>query len=296
MKRLGIDLGGTEIKFGVVAGGEVLAHSACATPLEAGYEAVVRQMAETARPLLERHPEIRAAGVASAGLIDPEAGMICFSNNFGWRDKPLRQDLQAALGLEVEIENDAHCAALGEALYGAGQKHGRVAMLTIGTGVGGGFVRDGKLDGGRYGSMAYVFGHSVMALDGKQCNCGRRGCLECYASAGAIDNKSRQLFGGEGGVRRVFEAAREGDAVALKIVNEFVDYLAEGVVNIANTLRPHVVVIGGGVAASGDLFLPAVNRRLEKGVYGFSYAPVYAVQAALGNTAGLVGAAALCDQ
>jgi glucokinase len=293
MKRLGIDLGGTHLKFGVVHGGNASGKGSCPTPLMEGYDAVVRRIAEMAYPLLQENPEIQQVGIGSPGLIDAEAGLVCCSNNFGWVNKPLLKDLQKALGLEVRIANDAHCAALGEALHGAGQNCARVAMLTIGTGIGGGFVKDGILDTSRYGSMAYILGHAIIQRDGMQCNCGRKGCLEAYASAGSMAKKAKPCLGQGASARMVFEAAKEGDSAALAIVDEFVECLAEGAVDVANVLRPHVIVIGGGVSDSSDLFLPAINKRLEENVYGYAYAPVHAVKAALGNDAGVVGAACL---
>jgi glucokinase len=293
MMRLGIDLGGTRTKLGVVENGAVVAQDALDTRVQEGYEAVVERLAHQAQSLRAKYPDIQKVGIASPGLIDSAAGLVCYSNNFGWTDKSLRQDLAAALGIPVSIANDAHCATLGEALFGAGRGHERVAMLTIGTGVGGGFVKDGKLEKERYGAMAYILGHATLDTSGKQCNCGRRGCLEAYASASAIEHKSRRLFSGDISVREVFEAARSGNELARSVLREFMDTLAEGAVDVANILRPHVIVIGGGVSASWDLFLPTVNQRLEKSVYGYRYAPVHAVAAQLGNLAGVMGAAHL---
>lgn len=128
------------------------------------------------------------------GIIDAGRGIVRYSNNFGWQDAALAEDIRRRLGLSVRMANDAQCAALGEALYGAGRGVARMAMLTIGTGVGGGFVRDGRLETDGYGSMAYIFGHAVIAHQGRECNCGRRGCLEAYASATAIGVRGRRLW------------------------------------------------------------------------------------------------------
>lgn len=293
MKTLGIDLGGTQIKLGVVENGQVVCESEHATPEERAYDAVLQTLADEANKLLSRYPEIKQVGLGSPGLIDAGAGMILYSNNFSWHNMPLGRDLSDVLGRPVRMANDAHCAALGEALYGAGQGVARMAMVTIGTGVGGGFVKNGVLETDAYGSLAYIFGHIGVAQDGKLCSCGRRGCLECYASAGAIANKSRRIAHAAESVREVFEAARRQDEVAVSIVGEFMEYLASGVVSIANVLRPHIVVIGGGVAGSCDMILPYLNEELEKGVYGYPYAPVRAVCAQLNNRAGVVGAASL---
>ncbi len=294
MIALGIDLGGTQIKYGLVQDGAVLDAGVCDTRLEKGYQAVVARMAEQAERLLEK-TGAEFVGVASPGLIDTQKGVVRYSNNFGWREAPLAQDLAARLGLPVRIANDAQCAALGEALYGAGRGVSRMAMVTIGTGVGGGFVRDGRIETDGYGSMAYIFGHSIIEYDGKLCSCGRRGCMETYASASAIAKRGKQVFETEKSVREIFELASGGDRMAQEVLQEFLEYLTAGVVNIANILRPQLVVLGGGVSASGAQILPAVNRGLEKGVYGYAYAPVRAVCAHLGNRAGLVGAASLLE-
>lgn len=293
MLALGIDLGGTFCKIGVVKDGVIAERAEFSTCVEQGYEAVLHKLAAQAAVFLQKHPDIQKIGVGSPGLIDSEAGLVCYSNNFGWTEKPLARDLEAELHIAVRIANDAHCATLAEALFGAGHGFNRVAMLTLGTGVGGGFVKGGQLEQERYGAMAYILGHSVIDLDGKQCNCGRRGCLEAYASASAVANKSRRLFSDDPSVCEVFEAARKGNVLARQALNEFVEALCEGTVNVANILRPHVIVIGGGVSASCDLFLPAVNEQLQKQVYGYAYAPVKAVMAKLGNLAGIIGAASL---
>ena len=295
MISLGIDLGGTQIKYGLVKDGKILHYGSCDTELKEGYRAVVRRMADCAKSFLQG-AQVEFVGIASPGLVDAHKGVVRYSNNFGWRDVPLAKDLSACLGLPTRIANDAHCAALGEALYGAGKGVERMAMLTIGTGVGGGFVRNGRLETDGYGSMAYVFGHCVIAHDGKLCNCGQRGCLETYASATAIARRGEQVFEGQKSVRQIFELARAGDAVAQGVLREFLEVLTVGVVNVANILRPQVIVLGGGVSASGDLIVSAVNQGLEKYVYGYEYAPVRAVCAQLENRAGIVGAANLTER
>lgn len=292
MRALGIDLGGTQIKCGVVENGKILCQRVCDTPA-GGYAAVTARMAAQAGLLAEMCGGVEYIGLGAPGLIDTGAGVVRYSNNIGWRDAPVKKDLETALSRPVRLANDAQCAALGEALYGAGQGCRRMAMLTIGTGVGGGFVRDGELETDGYGSMAYIFGHSIIAYDGKLCNCGRRGCLEAYSSAGAVAKRGERVFAKKKSVREIFEAARGGDALALDIVREFLDYLSAGVVNLANILRPQMIVIGGGVSGSCDMILPVLNEALEHGVYGYEYAPVRAVCAQLGNSAGLVGAAGL---
>lgn len=292
-KRIGVDLGGTVIKMGIVEDGRVTAEEAFDTPVSEGYEAVLDKIAEGAGSLLARCPEVDCIGMGVPGLIDSRKGLVCCSNNFGWQNMSFVRDMQERISVTVKIANDAHCAALGEALYGAGRGYGRMAMFTIGTGVGGGFVCEGKLETGRYGSMAYIFGHHTVETNGRICNCGRQGCLETYASAQAVKRRSAGLYETPGSAKEIFDKMREGDPGAEHIVEEFLAYLAVGAVNISNILRPEVIVIGGGVSASADLILPRLQKELEKGVYGYEYAPVAVVQAALQNQAGIVGAANL---
>lgn len=293
-KRIGVDLGGTVIKMGIVEAGKVLEEKAFDTPVSEGYEAVLDRIAEGVRPLMARCPETDCVGMGVPGLIDSQKGIVCYSNNFGWHNMPFVQDMQERLSVAVKIANDAQCAALGEALYGAGRGYDRMAMFTIGTGVGGGFVRSGRLESERYGSMAYIFGHEAVEGNGRLCSCGRQGCLETYASAEAIKRRSKGFYETPQSAKDIFGKMREGDAGAAHIVEEFLAYLAMGAVNISNILRPEVIVIGGGVSGSADLILPRLRAELEKSVYGYEYAPVAVEQAVLQNRAGMVGAANLC--
>ena len=295
MTTLAFDMGGTRIKYGLVKDGKAVWSDVCETHVEEGYEAVVARMAALAAPLL-RQETVRAVGVASPGLIETERGTVCCSNNFGWDGRPLARDLGAKLSRPVRVANDAQCAALGEARYGAGRGCSRVAMLTLGTGVGGGFVCNGRGEVDRYGSMAYIFGHTVIDRGGRPCSCGRRGCLEAYASATAVARQGSQALGRAQSAKEVFEAARAGNRAARAVVDDFLEALTQGTINIANTLRPQKIVIGGGMAASADMILPAVNAGLEKEVYGYTFAPVRAVRAQLGDLAGIVGAATLWEE
>lgn len=171
MQTIGIDLGGTQIKCGLVEDGRVLHACSCDTRKEEGYDAVVARMAALAGQFLPR-AAVQAVGVATPGLIDVAGGVVSYSNNFGWENRPLARDLGARLGLPVQLANDAQCAALGEARHGAGQGCARMAMVTIGTGVGGGFVRNGRIETDGYGSLAYIFGHAVIERNGAPATAG----------------------------------------------------------------------------------------------------------------------------
>lgn len=304
-KRIGVDLGGTAVKMGIVEAGRVIEAAEFDTPVSEGYEAVLDKIAEGVGRLLAHCSEVKCIGMGVPGLIDSRKGIVCYSNNFGWQNVPFAEDMEKKLSMgqdrpteqkkpvRVKIANDAQCAALGEALYGAGRGYDRMAMFTIGTGVGGGFVRNGKLEDDKYGSMAYIFGHETVEGKGRLCSCGRQGCLEAYASAEAVKKRSVSLYETPQSAKEIFEKAREGDAGAQCLVDELLEYLSMGAVNISNILRPEVIVIGGGVSASADLMLPRLHEELEKGVYGYEYAPVAVVRAELKNQAGTVGAAYL---
>lgn len=288
MKVLGIDIGGTQIKYGVVKEGAVLEHFQCDTPQE-GYHSVSAKIIEIANQVLQS-TDVDHIGLSVPGVIDISAGVVRYANNLGWYEAPICSDLAETTGKKVNIANDAHCAALGEALYGAGKGYSRMAMFTIGTGVGGGFIKDGKLETDAYGAMAYIFGHSVIEAGGRLCNCGRKGCLEAYASASAVSARSKDAAQT---AKEIFLAAKNGDEDSLMIIQEFLEKFCTGVVNIANILRPQIIVIGGGVSASADMILPEVQRALEREVYGYEFTPIKVAKAMLGNTAGMIGAASL---
>lgn len=293
MKALGIDLGGTSAKIGLVEDGQILNSASVPTRKDSDYEGILGDIVKTSKQLISNE-RIGSVGIGSPGLIDTASGTVRYSNNIRWENAPLKDDIQKALGVPAYIANDAKCAALGEAIYGAGAGYSRFAMLTLGTGVGGGFVVNGKLEEGTlYGDASGIYGHLTLYPDGRPCTCGRRGCLEAYCSARAVENKAQSILGKKVSAKAIFEAAANHNFVAEEIVDEFTRNLAVALVSLANILRPQCFAIGGGLSADAEQFLPYVNEMLEKEVYGWAYAPVKAVRAKLGNTAGMIGAAAL---
>lgn len=294
MNVLGIDLGGTSVKMGITDNGKVLARAEFDTRRE--YKHALADLAENAEKLIKKHGADKM-GIGSPGLVNSVAGVVCESNNFGWANKPLLGDLQTMLRLCGRIANDAKCAALGEALYGAGRGYDRVAMLTLGTGVGGGFVSGGKIETGDiFADASGIFGHIVIESGGRMCNCGNIGCLEAYCSATALGKRALSVFGGGANAKTLFDAARQGDACARHLVDEFNERLGSGALSIVNILRPQILVLGGGMAGASDLILPKLNEILASRVYGFAYAPVIAAAAVLGGDAGIIGAAALWEK
>lgn len=291
MIRLGIDLGGTAVKYGLVENGRILCMNQVRTPLEEGYEAVLDTVAGSGKQMLETCPA-EEIGLAVPGLVSTLEGKILFSNNFFWENKPVARDLARRFGLPVRMANDAQAAALGEALFGAGRGYRRVAMITVGTGVGGGFVRNGELEEDLYGGMAFIFGHLLYRKNGKRCNCGRTGCYEAYASAKAVEEDYREISGQVREAREIF-ASVSSDPFAQRAVDAFAEALGALAADIANAFRPEIIAVGGGISGAADVFLPSVRRALPEQVYGGRFAPVRVVQAALGNRAGIIGAASL---
>ena len=222
----------------------------------------------------------------------------------------MARDICAALSLPVTLTNDANAAAYGEYSCGAGKQYSSIVLLTLGTGVGSGMVLNGKLYGGNEGAGAEL-GHEVIRAGGEKCACGRRGCLEQYASATALirqtqrameKDKTSKLWGicpklEEVNGKTAFDGKRAGDKTALKVVGNYIRYLAEGIANIANVIRTQVVLLGGGISAESAYLTEPLQKRVNKLVLGHGkYAPVKILAAKLGNDAGLAGAAMLAKE
>lgn len=308
----GIDLGGTFIKCGIVSeSGEIITKDQIPTGKDRPYEEIAADMAKFVKELESKcNVRIEAVGIGSPGTIDSEHGTIVYSNNIKWEKVPLAPTLQKMLSLPVVITNDANAAALGEAFCGAGKKYKDSVFITLGTGVGGGVIIDGKLfEGGR--SAGTELGHTTIRMNGEKCSCGRKGCWEAYASATALirqakdalskdtkkksamwalcDNDLEKLMG-----KTVTDAVLANDAIAKRVWNKYIGYVAEGIVNQVNVFRPQAVLIGGGVSKAGALLLTPLRRKVNKYIYGGTkYAPVKIEIASLENDAGLCGAAKL---
>lgn len=310
--RIGIDLGGTFVKYGLVGeGGEIIGKGKASTPAGCGYAETVEVIASAVRNITEQGIRICGIGIGAPGVVDGEKGIVLTSGNLGWENKPLACDLSKSLGIPVALTNDANAAAFGEYACGAGSSYKSVVLITLGTGVGSGIVLNGKLYEGNEGAGAEL-GHEVIRFGGEKCACGRRGCFEAYASATALIRQTRramerntasalwQLCGGNPDKvngKTAFDGAKEGDATAKRVVNKYLSYLSEGLANIANTLRPEAILIGGGISAQGESLTEPLQKRVDKLMLGHGrYAPVKILTASLGNDAGLVGAAMLAKQ
>jgi glucokinase len=303
---IGVDIGGTAIKLGRVRpSGEIVAQFETPSPVAQPQEEAVREVARAIARLADGRG-VRAVGIGCAGLVDSARGIVHLSPNLPrWRDAPIKEWLSRELSLPVTVLNDANAFALAEAQVGAGRGHSPVVGITLGTGVGGAIVENGRLWGGRYGFSGEV-GHISLELDGPPCPCGNRGCLELYVGRRALVSAYLDRAGWEPGriafdlaagerqalePRLLYDAANRGDHIAREVFARAGIVLGVALANLTNLLDPEVFVVGGGVAQAGDLLLEPARRTLaERAMMGASRVPPV-IPAALGMSAGLIGAA-----
>ncbi len=301
---IGIDVGGTTVKGALIDGnGALLAEDSVPTVCGDVAQSVVLLVGNlTARADCA---EIAGIGIGCAGMIDSDAGKVVFAGNLDLKDYPLAERVRRETGLPVKITNDANAAALGEAKFGAGKHFKNSILVTLGTGVGGGIVIDGKLYEG-YKSAGAEIGHMVIERGGDLCTCGRRGCFEAYSSATALIRRTKWAMEEDAGSqmwtsctsdtvsgKTAFDFA-DCDISAKQVVDWYIERLACGLVNLANIFRPQVIMLGGGVSNQGEKLLTPLKQIFEKQLFGSaSYAPVALKIASLGNRAGVYGAAAL---
>jgi glucokinase len=296
---VGVDLGGTNLRAALVdETGGVVREGAVPTGAADGPDAVIGRIADLVRSVAAGS-EVRGAAVASPGPLDRDRTVVRSAPNLpGWRDVPLPALLSERTRLPVVMENDANAAAYGEAIFGAGKGASSVLYVGLGTGVGSGVVLDGRLLRGAHGAAAEL-GHVFLGdPDGPRCGCGRRGCLETYASATGVARRYRELTASPPGevaadAAAVAEAARTGDEAARRAYAEAVDALAHGLSIAVHLIDPEVIVLGGGVAASRDLVLDPLAETLPgRLIAGPGAAPILR-PSVLEGRAGTVGAAAL---
>lgn len=307
---LGIDLGGTFIKGGIVDDkGEIVISDKVPTESEKGAEGVAQNIARLCKMLLDRAgmqaSDMQGVGVGVPGTIDGKAGVVVYANNLHWENFALGARVEELVGLPVKLANDANVAALGETKFGCGKDYQNTVLVTLGTGVGGGIVIDGKLFEGNRGAGAEI-GHTVISAFGEPCTCGRAGCFEAYSSATALIRDTKRAMQADkqskmweiGSLDKVtgktaFDYA-DTDASAKKVVDNYIKMLGVGLTNIANEFRPEVIMLGGGVCAQGDNLVKPLQAFLNKEIYAGDKGPsVKILTATLGNSAGLLGAAAL---
>lgn len=310
--RIGIDLGGTNIVAGVVDETyRIVASAKCKTNLPRPAEEIVEDMArmaeEAARTAGLTMADIDFVGVGCPGTCNRETGIVEFSNNLRFDHLPLKSMLADRLRKPIDIENDANAAALGEAVAGAAKGVSSAVCITLGTGVGSGIILDGKVFSGSNYAGAEL-GHMVIVVDGESCTCGRNGCWEAYASATALINQTRRAManhpeslmwkiseeGGKVNGRTAFDAMRAGDPVGQQVVDTYIRYIACGLVNVVNIFQPEVLCIGGGICNEGDTLLKPLEQQIAEARFSkYSEQQTRLCVAALGNDAGVIGAAAL---
>lgn len=310
---VGIDIGGTNVKAGLVnaATGELAFSTSIKTESEKGVDDTFDRLSNLVDEIIEKNGitknDVLGIGMGIPGPVINQS-VVAFFANFPWpKNVNAKELLEKRTGLHVKVDNDVNVITAGEAWLGAARGYKNVVCLALGTGVGGGILINGQLVGGFKGAGGEI-GHMVVEEDGKLCGCGHKGCLETYCSATGVareaisrlavnkNNKIWELVGGDISkveAKHVFDAAKQGDAFAIDIVNYVVRYLALGLGNIINILNPEAIVIGGGVALAGDILFDALKEELKKTALGISLDGIKILPAALGNDAGVVGAAAL---
>lgn len=311
MNYLGIDLGGTNIKGGVVSdAGEILREASRPTQVENGPEAIADGIAALIKDL-EQGETFAGIGLGCPGTVDDESGEVVCAFNLNLIHYDLRGAIKARTGYEIRLGNDANVAALAEAVVGAGKGAHSTVVITLGTGVGCGVVLEGRMLTG-YTGAASELGHMVIAEDGERCTCGRRGCFEAYSSATALirmthdamarypDSVMYAVARENGAVdgRTAFTAKERGDVAAAEVVREYIKFLAAGVTNVVNIFFPEIVAFSGGVANQGEALLAPLREEVRRQEFGGAYVKRHAklVQCTLGYQSGIIGAALLAKQ
>lgn len=306
----GIDVGGTFIKGAIVdLDGNIKVFAKVPTESEKGKEQLVVNIKKLCDTLLEKselkNSDITAIGMGVPGMIDSNRGVVIKSGNLRLSNFAIAEEVEHITGMPVKIANDANAAALGEYKFALDEKYQNIVLLTLGTGVGSGIIINGKLYEGNRGAGAEL-GHSVIVMNGEPCTCGRRGCIEAYASATAIIRETKKAMnahrdsklweiGSIGNVngKTAFDYSAT-DVYAKEVVDNYISALACYITNVANEFRPEAIILGGGVCAQGESLISPLKKILNKEIFAGSSGPQVEILAAkLGNDAGCLGAAAL---
>ena len=310
MYYIGIVLGGTNIAAGIVTEeGKIVVKDSVPTLSERPTDEIVTDMANLSKKLVQsigiEMNEIKGIGIGCPGTIDFETGEIVYSNNIKINHYPLADKFKEHIPLPVKVDNDANCAALGEYKIN-GHCASVFALVTLGTGVGGGVIINGKVFRG-FNGAAGELGHMTIVSGGKMCTCGKEGCLESYASATALISQTKDalethkdtimhgIVKKEGKIsgRTAFEAAKQGDEVAKKVVSNYERYLADGIVSIENIFQSEIIAIGGGISKEGDYLIEPIREYVYNTGFNKHMTKTKIVAAQLFNDAGIIGAAML---
>lgn len=310
--RIGIDVGGTNVKIALVDDkGSIIYSNSVPTRAEMGYEYTVNNIKQAIRDLMteSKVTDIEGIGFDFPGQIDYKNGVVRLAPNIpGWINVPIAKIIEDEFKIPTRIDNDVHCAALGELNYGAGKGCENFICMTVGTGIGSGIVINGKLVRGA-SNAAGELGHIKLQMhDGPLCGCGDYGCLEAFASAPAIvamaedyikggkSTKYREMANGSDITAFIVaEAAKQGDPVAKRIFTIMGERIGFGLASVVNLLNPEKIIIGGGVADAGEILLDPIRETIKKRAMSVAGSAVEVVPAKLGNTAGVIGASILIE-
>jgi glucokinase len=310
---LGVDIGGTNLVVGAVSedGSELLALRSQPTHPEEGSEAVLGRLLAMGKSVMDEtcrtspNAEFLGVGVGAPGPLDTKRGVVLLTPNLGWVNLPLRELVHDGLGIPTAIDNDANCAVLGECWMGAARGARHVIGITIGTGIGGGIIVNGRLYHGA-SDCAGEIGHTTVEVNGRRCKCGNYGCLEAYASGPAIAGRAVEAI--EAGqpsrlpeyvdgeldritAQTVYQAAHDGDELAEEVVSDTAKFLGAGIANMINIFNPEIVVVFGGVTYAGERLFAPLRREVAKRAFKPAVAVCRIVAAELIGTAGVYGAA-----
>lgn len=313
MYRIGVDLGGTNIAVGVVSEdlrivGRGSVKTNAPRPAEEIFADIKKAVDMAMNDAGITKDEVVSLGVGTPGTVNKNTGYIEFANNLDFQQVPAKAMLEELLGITVYLDNDANCAALGEALAGSGKGSKDFVAITLGTGVGSGIIIDGKIINGA-NFAAGEMGHMVICVDGEQCTCGRRGCWEAYASATALIAQTKDAMKHNQDSlmwqavndnidavngRTAFDAMRKGDKAAKAVVDKYIYYVSCGIINIINALQPEFICVGGGIANEKETLLEPIRKHVLRERYShYATRQTEIVSALLGNDAGIYGAALL---
>jgi glucokinase len=315
MTLIGVDIGGTSIKSALVnEKGDILYRFSFKVEATKSQEEIVQQIIDSINQALTLKKldkkQVKGVGIGCPGSINSGRGTCDYSNNLHWENLPIAALVEKGTGIPTKIANDANAAALGEAKFGVGGKYRNLVLLTLGTGVGSGLYLNGQLYEGNEGKGAEL-GHTTLVMDGRPCTCGRKGCVEAYCSVSALNADTKEMMKKDpsssmwsfvnGKLEAVngltaFECAKKGDKSAQKVVDQYIHFLGEELLNVMNAFRPEAIVLGGGLSGQREALTEPLKKYLAERGYGFAgtHAPKAEILVSrLGNDAGILGAASL---
>lgn len=307
---IGVDIGGMSIKCGIVDDtGKIIRSDRVSVAKDAAKD--VESIVNLINILLKKQnifiTDVKGVGVGCPGAVNSSSGIIEILPNLNWENVEIVKILEEKLNTKVRITNDANAAALAEYKFGAAKDFNSCAMFTIGTGIGGAYIENGKMLEGKFGKGSEL-GHVTLVLDGIPCSCGRKGCIERYISATALIEQTKSVMANDKDSlmwniannldnvdgKTAFTAAKQGDKTAIGVVDTYVKYLSESIMSMVNVFRPDAFILGGGVSGQGDYLINKIKAYCEKFDYGYKGTPVPKIICAkLGNDAGIIGAASL---